>query len=287
MKLRVVNSVSSTRVITRYRDGSHGGETADVNDSEEEAPLTPPDSLSWQIFKNPIAMFIGGVAAVLLELAEPRVRTGIWDHTTFRTDPLRRMRRTGVAAMVTVYGPRSKARKMIAAIRQMHERIRGVTPAGQAYHANDPVLLNWVHVTASFGFLEAYNAFVRSLAKTERDQFYAEGVEAAALYGALDTPLNEAQRIVQFETMLPLLEPSPIIFEFLDILEKTRIIPFPFGFLQRILIRAAIDILPQEIRIRLELGTDYDLTGRERAFVGWLGRRADGLRIPREAARPS
>lgn len=230
-------------------------------------------------------MFSGGVAAVLLELAEPRVRTGVWDHTTFRTDPRKRMQRTGIAAMVTVYGPRSKAKKMIAGIRQMHERVRGVTPAGQAYHANDPVLLNWVHVTASYGFLEAYNAFVRPLSETERDRFYAEGVEAAALYGAMGVPRNEAQRVTQFETMLPLLEPSPIIFEFLDILESTRIIPFPFGFLQRILIRAAIEILPREVRDRLDLGSDYDLGERERAFIGWLGRRADGFGIPRESMR--
>ena len=64
-----------------------------------EAALVSPESLSWRVFKNPLSLFIGGVTAVIMELAEPRVRTGIWEHTTFRVDPIRRLRRTGLAAM--------------------------------------------------------------------------------------------------------------------------------------------------------------------------------------------
>src|SRR6476620_12245333 len=92
-----------------------------------EHALAPPDSVSWRIFKNPVALFIGGVAAVILELAEPAVRTGVWEHTDFRRDPMRRLERTGMAAMVTVYGARSVAEKMIAGVVQRHERIEGTT----------------------------------------------------------------------------------------------------------------------------------------------------------------
>jgi len=95
-----------------------------------EPALAPADSVSWRVFANPVALFIGGVTAVLLELAEPRVRSGVWDHTSFRTDPLPRMKRTGLAAMVTVYGARSRAEAMIAGIGRMHGRVTGVTPAG-------------------------------------------------------------------------------------------------------------------------------------------------------------
>ena len=67
-----------------------------------EAALVSPDSVSWRVFKNPLSLFIGGVTAVVMELAEPRVRTGVWEHTNFRIDPIRRLRRTGFAAMVTI-----------------------------------------------------------------------------------------------------------------------------------------------------------------------------------------
>ena len=64
-----------------------------------EAALVSPDSVSWRVFKNPLSLFVGGVTAVIMELAEPRVCAGVWEHTTFRSDPLRRLRRTGLAAV--------------------------------------------------------------------------------------------------------------------------------------------------------------------------------------------
>ena len=78
------------------------------------------DQAGWhgaKILKVPsniTLMRCGGVAAVIMELAEPRVRTGIWEHTTFRIDAIRRLRRTGLAAMVTIYGARGMAEAMIA-----------------------------------------------------------------------------------------------------------------------------------------------------------------------------
>ena len=56
-----------------------------------------------------------------MELAEPRVRTGVWEHTTFRIDPIRRLQRTGLAAMMTIYSARGTAEAMIARVRWMHD----------------------------------------------------------------------------------------------------------------------------------------------------------------------
>jgi len=50
-----------------------------------------PDSVAWRVHANPVALAVGGVAAVILELAEPRVRSGVWEHSSFRTDPLGRI----------------------------------------------------------------------------------------------------------------------------------------------------------------------------------------------------
>ena len=72
--------------------------------------LFAPDSTTWRVMKNPVALIVGGIAAVILELAEPRVRTGVWEHTSFRRDPVTRMRRTGYAAWVTIYAPADAAR---------------------------------------------------------------------------------------------------------------------------------------------------------------------------------
>lgn len=245
-----------------------------------EPALVPPQSLSWQVFKNPVALFAGGVAAVLLELAEPRVRSGVWDHTTFRTDPLARMERTGLAAMVTVYGARSVAERMIAGIRGMHARVRGVTPAGEPYCANDPELLDWVQATASFGFLEAYAAYVRPLRDADRDRFYAEGVEAARLYGATGAPTSLAALQAQFAAMRPRLERSSIIFEFLDVLHRARILPRPLAGAQSMFIRAGVEITPRWARDILGLDARYGLAPWEQRVVSALGAVADRIPVP-------
>jgi uncharacterized protein (DUF2236 family) len=249
-----------------------------------EPALTPAGSISWQVFKNPVALFAGGVAAVLLELAEPRVRTGVWEHTTFRTDPIARMERTGLAAMVTVYGAQSVAEKMIAGVRGMHARVRGTTPAGQAYHANDPELLDWVQVTAAFGFLEAYAAFVRSVSDADRDRFYAEGVPAGRLYGAVGAPASLAEQRAQFEAMRPKLERSAIVFEFLDVMKRAPIAPPPMGPLQWMLVRAGVEIVPGWVREILGLGDRHGLAGWERALVSVLGAAADRVPVPSSPA---
>src|SRR5437773_2466079 len=90
----------------------------DFSQPAGEPALIAADSLSWQVFKNPAVMFIGGVAAVIMELAEPRVRSGVWEHSRFREQPMERLRRTALATVMTVYGPRSRTEAMIAQVRQ-------------------------------------------------------------------------------------------------------------------------------------------------------------------------
>ena len=111
-----------------------GREHEDFTQPAGEAALTAPDSVSWTVFKNPVVLFIGGVAAVVLELAEPRVRTGVWEHSAFREQPLERLRRTALATVVTVYGARSRAEAMIARVTRLHERVAGTTPRLSLIH---------------------------------------------------------------------------------------------------------------------------------------------------------
>jgi uncharacterized protein (DUF2236 family) len=226
---------------------------ADFATPAGEPALVAYHSVSWRIFKNPLALFVGGVAAVILELAEPRVRTGVWSNTAFRSNALGRVQRTGLSALVTVYGPRSRAEAMIANVCRIHSRISGHTPDGQPYRADDPELLDWVHATASFGFLQAYHTYVSKLEDVQRNRFYAEGAPSARLYGALGAPVSEREVVSLFEKMRERLEPSPIVLEFLDIMRRAPVLPPPFTALQGVLVMAAIGILPDWIRERLEL----------------------------------
>ena len=250
--------------------------TAPVN---QEAIMSP-SSVSWRIFKNPIALFVGGTAAVILELAEPAVRAGVWEHSSFRQNALRRLQRTGLAAMVTVYGARVVAESMIARIVQMHSSVRGITPSGTQYCANDPNLLAWVHATAAYSFATAYSRYVAKLDEADFGRLFRESAPVARLYGAQYSPLSLAEMHGLLERMQSTLEPSPIIFDFLSIMRATPALPRSLRWMQSIFVRAAVELVPDGIRARLGLSRAFGLRRHERCLVQLAGAASDRIVLP-------
>jgi uncharacterized protein (DUF2236 family) len=263
------------------------GRSIDFTRPLGEAALLPPDSISWRICKNPLALFIGGVAAVILELAEPAVRTGVWEHSSFRVDPIGRLQRTGLAAMATVYGARSVAEPMIAAVVRMHGKVVGETSAGRPYSANDTQLLTWVQATAAFGFAEAYSRYVHPLGASEIDAVYREGAPASRLYGALGAPRSDQDLQLLFVSMRDRLEPSPIVFQFLQIMSETPAFSRPLLWMQRILVRAAVEMIPEWIRERLGLMERHGLRQRERWILRLAGSLSDRIVLSESPAAQS
>ncbi|UNU45195.1 DUF2236 domain-containing protein [Sphingopyxis sp. YF1] len=249
-----------------------------------EAALLAPTSVQWRVFKNPIAMAVGGVAAVLLEFADARIRSGVWDHSIYKVDPIGRSQRTGMAAMVGVYGPASAARRVIGGVNRMHARVSGETPKGEAYSALDPELLNWVYATAQYGFLTAYHRFVRPLSPADQARFWAEGEPVAALYGVTHAPKSEAEFLAMMDALLPRFESHPINEEFLDIIRSGRAAPTVPRFLHKALARAAVSLLPPVVRQRLTLGPEHDLGLRDRIMVKAMGKLAERRKDPASPA---
>ena len=241
--------------------------------------LVPADGISWRIFANPLALFIGGVGAVLLELAEPAVRSGVWDHSNFRKDPVTRLRRTGFAALVTVYAPRAEAQRMIGRVVRMHDRVTGTSPDGTPYHANDPQLLRWVHATALWGFAEAYSRYVTPLSAADRSRAFIEGQEAAHLYGATEPPADWAAWERLLHETAPTLEDSPTLGEFLDLMDNAPLLPAWLRPLQRMLVRAAVEMTPAPVRDFPSLQSRRLRPG-EAGLIRLLGRTASILPLP-------
>ncbi len=248
------------------------GWTVDYTVPKGEPGFAGPSSMSWRIYKNPVALAIGGVCAVLLEFADARIRSGVWDHSTFKVDPVGRAKRTGTAAMVGVYGPQSAARRVIQGVNNMHSRVVGHTPGGEAYNALDVELLDWVSATAGYGFLMAYDRFVSPLSEAEKAQYFAEGDEITRLYG-VESPLTS---IADFEAMMaklaPRFEPHPINDEFLEIMSSGKAAPEAPAWLQKALVHAAVDILPAQVRQKLGLGPEWDLTFAQKLAVYAMGK---------------
>lgn len=239
-----------------------------------------PGSVAWRVYKNQIALGIGGVAAVLLEFADPRIRSGVWDHSIYKIDPIGRSERTGYAAMIGVYGPMDAARRVIEGVNKMHAKVSGETPGGIAYSAQDPELLDWVSATAGYGFLTAYDRFVSPVSAADQERFYREGAAVANLYGVQNKLTSRADFFSMMTRLAPGFEPHPINTEFLDIIQSGRAAPNVPKFLHRALARAAVSILPPLVRERLQLGSEYDLTLRDRLSVRLMASAAERKHDP-------
>ena len=227
-----------------------GGQPINYREPPGDPGVFGPDSVTWRVLSNPASVFIGGITAVLLEFAEPRVRSGVWDHTDFRRNPAGRIRRTGLATMAFTYGSTRDAEALTARVRRLHDRVRGTTPDGQPYEANDPELLTWVGITAAYGFLSAYVRYANPrLARTEQDRYYAEWVRAAVgHYGLNRVPASTAEVEGYFDAMRPRLRGHEIVGEFLELMRNVPLVSAPALPLQRMLVQAATGLLPSWAR---------------------------------------
>lgn len=243
-----------------------------------EPGMVPHDGVTARIYSIPLTVFIGGISAVILELAEPRVRHGVWDHSIFSRDPVLRLRRTGLAAMVTFYGASSVAEKLISGVNDRHATISGSTPTGEAYAASDPELLAWVQATAAWGFISAYDRYVVPLSSQDWDAALAESQTAARAYGVPNPPVTRTDIDRLFGRTLHRLEPSQPLNEFLGLMRKVPALPPPGPFFQPLFVRAAIDLLPQEILVRTGL-SGLGLKSWERPLMSFLARGSQLVRL--------
>jgi uncharacterized protein (DUF2236 family) len=186
--------------------------------------------------------------------------------------------------MVTIYAARSKAESMIASVVRRHAAIEGETPDGTRYRASDPRLLTWVHASAAFSFARAYSAYVEALSDHEVDAIYRESTRASRLYGVVGAPQSKAEMSALLESAHAKLECSPIVFEFLRIMDKAPALPAPLRWLQPMLVRAAVEIVPDWIRQRLGLAAPFGLRPAESWMVRLAGRLSERVVLPESPA---
>ena len=216
---------------------------------EGDPGLLGPGSVGWKVSANPVVSAVGGIAAVILELSEKHVRAGVWDHSTFKTDPIKRMERTGMAAAAVTYGPTGMAQATFDRVTRMHERVSGTTHDGKPYEAMDPALLTWVHVTAAWGFLNAYIRYADpSLSSKDQDRYFREGQVMGKGFGAQWVPASRAEADAYMAEMTPTLYANETVQEFLALVRNATPLGWAGKPMQRLVTQAAIDLLPKELQ---------------------------------------
>lgn len=215
--------------------------------------LFGPDSITWRIHGDFPGMMAGGIGALMLQTLHPAALAGVWDHSNFRTDLIGRLRRTTAFVAGTSYAPTGEAERLIARVRRIHERVRGVTDVGQPYEANDPALLTWVHVTEVSSFLRGYLMYANpALPVALQDRYYAENAVVAEALGALGVPKSVAEVEAYFASVQGDLRFSARSREVLRVLDGIQL-PIPVsGVSKHLFLGAGAALLPAWATARIE-----------------------------------
>jgi uncharacterized protein (DUF2236 family) len=117
------------------------------------------------------------------------------------------------------------------------------------------------------------------LSVAELDRIYAEGRPAARLYGAVNAPVSQGELTALFDARRERLERSPIIFEFLDTMNRAAVFPGFLQWAQRMFVRAAVEMTPGWLRDRLGLSAAYGLRAWEKPLVAQAGALSDRVML--------
>jgi uncharacterized protein (DUF2236 family) len=149
-----------------------------------------PESVIRRVGNTPVTPFLGGGAAVLLQVAHPLVAAGVAAHSSYDRDIWRRLVGTMRALYLVTYGSTAEAERAAGAVKTAHTRVNGRTqtrlgafPAGTPYSAEDPELMVWVHATLVHASLIAYQRFEHALSEAEQERYYREMAVVAELFG--------------------------------------------------------------------------------------------------------
>ncbi len=175
---------------------------------DDRVGLYGPGSEAWRLNREATILLGAGPRALLLQLAHPLVAEGVDQHSAFREDPWGRLEGTLRSYLRIVYGSLPEARAEIGRLAVLHRRVVGPVrdPEARAvtgtdrYRARDPELSLWVHATLVDSTMVAVDAWLESLSRDRRADFYAETRPIGRAFGIPDSLLP--RDLAAFETYL-------------------------------------------------------------------------------------
>lgn len=216
--------------------------------------LLGPDAVAWRVHADFPSMLIGGISALMLQSLHPGAMAGVVDHSDYQSDPMKRFWRTASFIAVTTFGSTEQATHLIDLVRDRHDQVNGVAADGTAYDANDPDLLQWVHVAESWQFLESYRRHSGSPpSAAECDRYLGEVAGVAERLGARDLPVTRTAVLSYFEEVRATLRATPAALDTVDFLLNRIELPWHQRRVYGIASRAAVDLLPPWARDLLGL----------------------------------
>lgn len=238
----------------------------------------PPESEIWRVNRYANGLLFGP-AAVLLQIAHPRVAQGVADHSDFREDALGRLRRTLSTVNRIAFGTVAEAEEMRARLSAVHGGVKGEISEGMAgpsrYSAFEPELLMWVLATLIDASIKGYEFVWEPLSMERRERFYRDFRRFGTFFGLGEEegPQNYGEFVEYYEEMLSgeLLGSHPLCAEVAAAVVRPQK-PWRDRMLGKVVDFLPIETVPEVIRERLGL----ESTGWSRFRMGMLKRVAPG-----------
>jgi len=185
-----------------------------------------PASISWEINGDLASVSAAGMGAIIMEVLHPSVMAGVFEQSSYATEPLRRAQNTLGYVLRTTFGNTEAATSVIQRVKKIHGHINGFRPDGVEYHALDPELIAWVHTCIPWAIMEAFNRYRRPLSTEERDRYLTEQAPVGRMGGAEWVPETMAELEGYVERMRPLMSMNEQTRRFIDFLAGDSDGPF-------------------------------------------------------------
>ena len=220
--------------------------------------LTGPGSVTWRVGRERVVL-LGGLSALLLQLAHPLVAAGVAEHSSFHGDPTKRLMLTLEMLLVTTFGDVRQVAEMTGRIASIHRVVKGSLRQdagewrrGTHYSATSPELCLWVYATIIETTLNSYSTFVRQLDMNDRAEFYRESERFGQLYGVGKDirPVSYQDFLDYYATMLSRLTPGDEARSIARLILRARLRGIPISPWSYLL---AAGLLPAPLRARYGL----------------------------------
>lgn len=234
------------------------------------------DALTRMFEETPIGL--GGVSALLLQIAHPKIATAVSRHSDFQRDALGRLSKTLHLITAVAFGRPEDARVAIERMRRKHRLVMGTSPSTGSYSARDPELQLWVWATLVYTcerFVDMFMVDVDEDDSTFRRKHYDQWKDVArrlGIPGDMLPPHRAAFHAYvrhQAERTLIANDESRAIASFiLDPWDELPwYVPTP-SFIKRSVALLTSGILPSD-KLRQSFGLRYDKTSFDTLVSRW------------------
>lgn len=200
------------------------------------------------------SMFVGGLSALLLQSLHPRAMAAVEAHSGYRGDPWGRLQRTSTFLAFTTFGTAEDAQAAVDGVRAVHARVHGRTPDGEPYRADDPHLLEWVHIAEVDSFLRAYQRYgTQRLTSAECDAYVASTARVGRALGVVRPPRTADELSDRIEAFRPELRGTAAARAAARFILFSPPLPWPARVPYALLAAAAVALLPPWARAPLNL----------------------------------